>query len=73
MQGVRPSSSTKKLANVNMPSMLLGLGKASKVKEFVLEMDNYYDVQRLKRNNKVPKEVIFFIVHEHEWWTSKNA
>jgi hypothetical protein len=30
MQGVRPSFSTKKLANVNMPSMLLGLGKASK-------------------------------------------
>ena len=30
MQGVRPSSSTKKLANGNMPNMLLGLGKASK-------------------------------------------
>jgi hypothetical protein len=46
-----------------MPSMLLGLGKASKVKEFVLEIDNYYDVQRLKRDNKVSKAVTFFIVH----------
>jgi hypothetical protein len=53
MQGVRPSSRTKKLANVNMPSMLLGLGKPSKVKEIVLEMDNYYDVQRPERENKV--------------------
>jgi hypothetical protein len=43
--------------------MLLGLGKASKVKEFVLEIDNYYDVQRLKRDNKVSKAVTFFIVH----------
>jgi hypothetical protein len=31
----------------------MGLGKASKVKEIVLEMDNYYDVQRSKRENKV--------------------
>jgi hypothetical protein len=46
MQGARPSSSTKKLAKVNMPSTFSGLGKARKVKEFLLEMDNYYDVQR---------------------------
>ena len=44
MQGPRPSSSTKKLAKVNMPSTFSGLGKARKVKEFLLEMDNYYDV-----------------------------
>ena len=44
MQGARPSSSTKKLAKVNMPSTFSGLGKARKVKEFLLEMDNYYDV-----------------------------
>jgi hypothetical protein len=44
--------------------MLLGLGKGSKVRKFVLEMDNYYDVQRPKRDNKVSKEVtFFFIVH----------
>jgi hypothetical protein len=49
-----------------MPSMLLELGKASKVKEFVLEMDNYYDVQRVERNNKVPKAVIFLIDHALE-------
>jgi hypothetical protein len=73
MQGVRPSSWTKKLANVNMPSMLVELGKASKVKEFVLDMDNYYDVQRLERNNKVPKAVTLLIDHALKWWTSKNV
>ncbi len=40
MQGARLSSWTKNLAKANMPSILSGLGKASKVKEFVLEMDN---------------------------------
>jgi hypothetical protein len=53
--------------------MLLGLGKVSKVKEYVLEMDNYYDVQRPERNNKVSKVVTFVIDQVLEWWTSKNA
>jgi hypothetical protein len=60
MQGARFSSWTKKLAKVNMPSILSGLGKASKVKEFVLEIDNYYDVQRPKRDNKVSKMTTFW-------------
>jgi hypothetical protein len=37
MQGGRPSSSTKKLAKLNMPKMFSGLGKARRVKEFLLE------------------------------------
>jgi c-di-AMP phosphodiesterase-like protein len=53
--------------------MLLGLGKASKVKGFVLKIDNYYDVQRPERDNKVSKVVTFVIDHVLEWWTSKNA
>jgi hypothetical protein len=44
-----------------MPSILLGLGKANKVKEFVLELDNYYDVQRPEKKNKVSKAVTFFM------------
>jgi hypothetical protein len=60
MQGVRPSSWTKKLAKVNMPSILLGFGKGSKVRKFMLEMDNYYDVQRPKKDNKVSKAVTFW-------------
>ncbi len=56
-----------------MPNTLSGLGKASKVKEFVLEMDNYYDVQRPERDNKVFKAVTFVIDHALDWWTSKNA
>jgi hypothetical protein len=34
MQGVRPSSLTKKLAKVNMPITFSGLGKAKKIKDF---------------------------------------
>ena len=52
-QGARPSSSTKKLAKVNMPNTFSELGKAKKVKEFLLEMDNYYHIQRPKEDDKV--------------------
>jgi hypothetical protein len=36
-----------------MPSILSGFGKGSKVKNFVLEMDNYYDIQRPEKVNKI--------------------
>ena len=72
MQGARPSSSTKKLANVNMPSTFSGLGKARKVKEFLLEMDNYYDVQRPEEDDKVSIAVTFLKDHALQWWTCKK-
>jgi hypothetical protein len=56
-----------------MPSILSGLGKESKVRKFVLEMDNNYHVQSPKRDNKISKVVVFLIVHGLEWWTNKNA
>jgi hypothetical protein len=43
-----------------MPNILSGLGKASKVKEFVVEMDNYHVVQRPEVDDKVSKAVILF-------------
>jgi hypothetical protein len=49
-----------------MQSILSGFGKGSKVTKFVMEMDNYYDVQRPERDNKVSKAVTFFIVHGFE-------
>jgi hypothetical protein len=36
---------------------------ASKVNKFVLEMNNYYDVQRPEKDNKVSKTVPFVINH----------
>jgi hypothetical protein len=45
MQSPRLSSSTKKLAKVNMQSTSSRLEKAMKEKDFFLEMDKYYDVQ----------------------------
>ena len=56
-----------------MPSILSGLGKGSKVTQFVLEMDNNYDVQRPERDNKISKAVTFVIDHVLEWWTSNIA
>ena len=72
MQGSKPSSSTKKLAKVNMPSTFSGLGKARKVKEFLLEMDNYYDVQKPEEEDKVSIAVTFLKDHALQWWTSKK-
>ena len=72
MQGARPSSSTKKLAKVNMPSTFSGLGKARKVKDFLLEMDNYYDGQKPKEGDKVSIAVTFLKDHALHWWTSKK-
>jgi hypothetical protein len=71
-QGTRPSSSTKKLAKVNMPSTFSGLGKARKVKEFLLEIDNYYNVQRPEEDDKVSIAVTFLKDHALQWWTSKK-
>ena len=72
MQGIQPSSSTKKLAKVKMPSTFLGLGKARKVKEILLEMDNYYDVQKPKEGDKVSIAVSFLKDYALQWWTSKK-
>ncbi len=43
-QEARPSSLSKKLAKVNLPSAYSGFEKASKGNFFILEMNNYYDV-----------------------------
>ena len=68
MQGIRPSSSTK----VNMPSIFSGLRKTRKVKEFLLKMDNYYDVQRPEEDEKVSIAVTFLKDHALQWWTSEK-
>lgn len=73
MQGIRPSSLTKKLAKVNMSNIFLELGKAKNVKIFVLELNNYYDVQRPEVDKKVVIAVTFLKDRALEWWTRKNA
>jgi hypothetical protein len=42
-----------------MPNIFSGLGKARKVKEFVLEMDNYHDVHMSKVDNKITIGFVF--------------
>ena len=43
------------------------------MKEFVLAMVNYHDVQQSNVDNKVVIAVIFLKDHMLGWWTSKNA
>ena len=63
LQGTRLSSSTKKFAKVNIPSTFSRLDKARKVKEFLLEIDNYYDVQWPKKDDKMCIEMTFLKDH----------
>jgi len=42
------------------------------VKEFLLEMDNYYDVQKPDDEDKVSIAVTFLKDHALQWWTSKK-
>jgi hypothetical protein len=63
MQHAWPFSSTKKLAKINMPIILLVFDKAKKFKESLLEMDNYYNVQRSEKNDKVSMPLTFLKNH----------
>ncbi len=62
-QEVEPSSSTKKLAKVYFPNTFFGFRKAKKVKEFLLKMDNCYDVQKPKAEDKISIAVTFLKDH----------
>ena len=46
-------SLTNKLAKVNMPNTLSKFGNVRNIKKHLLEIDNYYDVQRPEQDNKV--------------------
>jgi hypothetical protein len=72
MQEPNSSSLMKKSAKVNMPSILSGLGKAKKV-EFLFEMDNSYDVQKLDDEDKVPIAVSFLKDYALQWWTTRRS
>jgi hypothetical protein len=50
-----------------MPRTFFGLNKAKKVKEFLLEMDNFCDVQKSGDEDKVSIAVIFLKDHVF-WW-----
>lgn len=72
MRGARPSSSTKKLAKVSMTSTCLGFDKVRNVKEFLLEVNNYYDLERPGKNEKVSIVMTFLKDHMLSWWISKR-
>ena len=53
MQNAISSSPTNRLAKVNMPSSFMGLGKAKKIKNILLKIDNYYYIKRPKEDDKI--------------------
>jgi hypothetical protein len=55
-----------------MLNTLFGLGKARKVKEFCLQMDNYYNVQKSDEEDMASIAVIILKDHALQWWTSKK-
>ena len=55
-----------------MPSNFSGLGKARKVKEFLLELNKYYDVQKPEEGDKVAIAITFLKDYALQWWTSKK-
>ena len=67
IQDARLSSSIKQLAKVIMPNIFFGLDKARKMKEFFLEMNNYYDVQMLDKDDKVSIVVTLLNDHAFQW------
>ena len=63
MHNTKPSSSTKKLVKLIISCTFFEFGKARKVKEFLLKMDNYYDIQKPNEDNKVSLAMTFLKNH----------
>lgn len=54
-----PSSSSHKLCKTNMPSSFTGIGKAHKVKDFLVELELYFEAQRALDEDKITITVTF--------------
>lgn len=59
IQGARSSYSPEKLAKINMPNTFARFGKMKMVKECLVEIDNYCDIQKSQEDDKVFIVVIF--------------
>ena len=63
------SSSSHKLCKTNMPSSFTGVGKAHKVKDFLVELELYFEAQRALEGDKITIAVTFLKDHALFWWT----
>lgn len=63
------SSSSHKLCKTNMPSSFTGVGKAHKVKDFLVELELYFEAQRALEGDKITIAVTFLKEHALLWWT----
>ena len=63
------SSSSHKLCKTNMPSSFTGVGKAHKVKDFLVELELYFEAQRALEEDKITIAVTFLKDHALLWWT----
>lgn len=60
VQGAMHPSPTTMFAKVNLPNTFSGIGKARKLTECLLKIENHFDVQMLEEDDKVSIVVIIF-------------
>jgi len=58
-----------KLCKFNMPSSFTGIGKAHKVKDFLVELELYFEIQRAPEGDTITIAVTFLKDHVLLWWT----
>ncbi|KAL2635309.1 hypothetical protein R1flu_006788 [Riccia fluitans] len=61
-------ASTKRLCKPKQPTPFTGTGKGPKVKDFLIELDMYFDAQRANEEDKVITAVTFFKESALTWW-----
>ena len=69
LKGRASSPSSRKLCKTNLPSSFTGLGKANKVKDFIVELELYFEAQRAREEDKITIAVTFLKEHALLWWT----
>jgi hypothetical protein len=52
-----------------MPSSFMGMGKAHKIKDFLVELELYFQAQRAHEGDKITIAVTFLKEHALTWWT----
>ena len=69
LKGRASSPSSRKLCKTNLPSSFTGLGKANKVKDFIVELELNFEAQRARDDDKINIAVTFLKEHALLWWT----
>ena len=64
------SKSKRKVVKTVVPESFTGVGRTRKVKDFLLELDLYFEAQDVDEGSKVSNAMAFLKEHALQWWTS---